>query len=407
MLIVGIDWSRSKHDAVLMDSDGQVLEQLVVRHSLEGLEALAQAIARREGSPAEVRVAVEQHDGALLAWLLAGGYVVYGVNPKSSERARDRYRPAGGKGDLSDAFILADMLRQDRGSLRPLPQESPTAAELRTLGELRVQRVQERVALMNRLRTLLDDWCPELSSLCDNLGVVPWQLDFLKRFPLQGDLATADVRTVNAFIRGHRMYRATAERIRQLRKVRGLPIPVGREAALRLDAAFLVDQVQTLTEAIRAIELKLQHLVEQHPDAEIFQSLPVKGLVTTSALLAGFSEPREAAPHHTELAARWGVAPVTVASGRTRFVRYRRACDGYMRGALMFFAFTTAQRPDCWAQDYYRRKRAAGATHYGALRCLAQRWLKIICRMWRDRASYDEQRHRSRLAQGAAALAST
>ena len=189
---------------------------------------------------------------------------------------------------------------------------------------------------------------------------------------------------MNAFIRQHRMHSATAERIRQLRKVHGLPIPAAREAALRLDIACLVDQVQRMTEAIQAIELKLQRLVEQHPDAEIFQSLPVKGLVTMSALLAGFGEQREAAHHHGELAARWGVAPVTVASGRSRFVKYRRACDGYMRGALMFFAFTTAQRPDCWAQDYYRRKRAAGATHYGALRCLAQRWLKILCRMWRE-----------------------
>ena len=133
----------------------------------------------------------------------------------------------------------------------------------------------------------------------------------------------------------------------------------------------------------------------------------VKGLVTNSALLAAFDERRAAAPRHEELAARFGVAPVTVASGRSRFVKYRRACDGYMRGALMFFAFNTAFRSDCWAHDYYRRKRAAGATHYGALRCLAQRWLKIICRMWNDRAPYDEELHRRSLAKHAGALAPT
>ncbi len=101
MLIVGIDWSKSKHDVVLMEPDGGVLEQLVVRHSLEGLAALAQAIGRREEDPGKVRVAVEPHDGALLAWLRAQGYVVYGINPKSAQRARDRYRPAGGKDDRS------------------------------------------------------------------------------------------------------------------------------------------------------------------------------------------------------------------------------------------------------------------------------------------------------------------
>jgi len=249
---------------------------------------------------------------------------------------------------------------------------------------------------MQQLRALLDDWSPELGALCNDFGRVAWQREFLRRFPLLEDLATAHVRTVNAFIRHHRMHATTADRIRELRKCHGLPIPAGREAALRLDIAFLVDQVERLTEAIRTIELQLQRLIDQHPDAEIFQSLPVKGLVSISGLLGAFSGLD--APRHTELAARWGVAPVTVASGRSRFVKYRRACDGYMREVLMFFAFNTAFRPDCWAHDYYRRKRAAGATHYGALRCLAQRWLKIICRMWADKTTYDEQLHRRRLS---------
>ena len=396
MLIVGIDWSKSKHDVVLMESDGSVLQYLVVAHSFEGLEALAGAIGRYESDRSEVRIAIEQFDGALLAWLRAQGYIVYGINPKSAQRARDRYRPAGAKDDRSDAYILADMLRQDRGSLRPLGRESQTPAELRTLGRLRTQRVQERTAVMLRLRGLLDDWCPELGTLCNDFGNVSWQREFLRRFPLLTDLATADGRTVNAFIRRHRMRPAKADRIRELRKYRGLPIPAGREAALRLDVAFLVEQVERGTEAIRTIEQDLQRLVDQHPDAEIFQSLPVKGLVGISALLAAFTG--QDAPRHRELAARWGVAPVTVASGRSRFVKYRRACDGHMREALMFFAFNTAFRSDCWAQDYYRRKRAAGATHYGALRCLAQRWLKIICRMWTDKTTYDEQFHRRRLS---------
>ncbi len=281
----------------------------------------------------------------------------------------------------------------------------PASAELRTLGRLRAQRVQERTAVMQRLRALLDDWCPELGTLCNNFGNVAWQRDFLRRFPLLEDLATAHGRTVNAFLRRHRMRPATADRIRELHKCHGLPIPAGREAALRLDIAFLVDQVERLTEAIRTVELQLQRLVDQHPDAKILQSLPVKGLVSISGLLGGFAG--QDAPRPTELAARWGVAPVTVASGRSRFVKYRRACDGYMREVLMFFAFNTAQRSDCWAQGYYRRKRAAGVRHYGALRCLAQRWLKILCRMWNDRTPYDEDHHRRSLAKHDAALAPT
>ena len=94
MIIVGIDWARSKHDLVLMDEHGQVNQRLQVTHDAAGLEQLASAIAEQEPEPADVRVAIEMHDGALLAWLIEQGYTVYGINPKSAQRARDRYRPA-------------------------------------------------------------------------------------------------------------------------------------------------------------------------------------------------------------------------------------------------------------------------------------------------------------------------
>jgi hypothetical protein len=79
MLIVGIDWSKCKHDVALMEPDGSVLQYLVVKHTLEGLETLARAIGCHESDPGDVRIAIEQHDGALLAWLRAQGYVVHGI----------------------------------------------------------------------------------------------------------------------------------------------------------------------------------------------------------------------------------------------------------------------------------------------------------------------------------------
>ena len=41
----------------------------------------------------------------------------------------------------------------------------------------------------------------------------------------------------------------------------------------------------------------------------------------------------------------------------------------------------------------YQAHRAKGQTHACALRCLAQRWLKILWRMWQERQPYDENRH--------------
>jgi hypothetical protein len=94
MIIVGIDWARSKHDLILMHQSGEVIRRMQVTHNAEGLDSIAAAIARHEPQPERVRIAIEMHDGALLCWLLQQGYTVFGINPKSAQRARDRYRPA-------------------------------------------------------------------------------------------------------------------------------------------------------------------------------------------------------------------------------------------------------------------------------------------------------------------------
>ena len=76
MIIVGIDWARSKHDLVLMQEDGQVVQRLQVTHDAAGMQRVAAAIAEHELEPRNVRVAIEMHDGAILAWLLNQGYSV-------------------------------------------------------------------------------------------------------------------------------------------------------------------------------------------------------------------------------------------------------------------------------------------------------------------------------------------
>ena len=45
MLIVGIDWARYKHDAVLLNSTGKLLERITFPHTADGFGALADTVA--------------------------------------------------------------------------------------------------------------------------------------------------------------------------------------------------------------------------------------------------------------------------------------------------------------------------------------------------------------------------
>lgn len=403
MLFIGLDWARTKHDLIALDQKGDALLKLRLQHDPADLVSTAQKIAALEPNPTQVRVTIELHDGALLAWLLAQGYTVYGLNPKSADRAREQYRPSGGKDDATDAFVLADLTRVHSDKWRPLQPHSDTTQALHDWVRLRADLTQEKTALCQRLRAILDEWCPALSRLCDDLNR-QWQQALLADFPLQQDIAAEHGNRINGWAKAHRLRSATMESLRTLRTFPVLPIPAGRQSALRFEIRHLAGRIAELTRQLDEVDAELAEQVEAHPDAAIFQSLPVKGTFTVAALLAGFGQNREDAPSWRELAARWGAAPVTVQSGKSRHVKRRRACDHTMSQVFVFFCFKTAFTAGCWAEEYYRNKRAQGTDHYATLRCLAQRWIKILHSMWLSHSQYDEAFHqKNRQEHGACA----
>lgn len=390
MIYVGIDWGRTTHHVSVLDGAGQQLHRQAVNHNAEALAALARTLAGFEPDPAQVCVGIEQHDGALLHWLLAQGYALYPLNPKSAERARDRYRPAGGKDDRRDAFMLADTVRTDGGALRRLEPPDERGEELLSWLHERDRLVRTKTAQMQRLRALLDEWCPELSALCRDPHC-QWQRRLLAAFPLQQDLLEADLEAIRAAC-GRKLHPSSQARLEALRAAPCLPMPPARRAALAWQVRHLVAEIGRLLDAIAAIETELRRLSDDHPQAELAASLAVQGVVSCATLLAVMSRglPWRAA------AAAWGVAPITKQSGKQCQVRRRRGCDHFVGQVLIQFAFNSVQREGSWAAEMYRAKRDAGCDHYTALRAIARIWVKICSAMWRDHTLYDEAFHSTR-----------
>ena len=69
----------------------------------------------------------------------------------------------------------------------------------------------------------------------------------------------------------------------------------------------------------------------QHPDHEIFASLPGAGQLLAPSLLAKFCDDRERFPEPSSVQALAGTCPVTDASGKRRVVKFRRSCDSEFR----------------------------------------------------------------------------
>lgn len=402
MIYVGIDWSRDKHDIHVLGEDGENLARFSIPHLSEGFQALADRISAIQHEPHDVLVGIEKNAGPLVDFLAAQDYKVYPINPLSSNRARGRYRPSGCKDDASDAFVLADMVRTDRGWLRPLQSVSNEAMAMRPWIVSRRDIVKRKTALTLQLRALLAEWCPDVNRLLGDFKC-KWHLQLVTVFPLHKDLVGAHGNKFNAFLKANRMGAEKKKEIVAARAKTPIQIPDDKVEHLRWRIRFIVSQISNLRENIAQIEGKLEKLMEKHINNEIFESLPATGTITRATLTAwfdncGFSDAND-------LAAQFGIAPITVQSGKSKSVRRRRATDNCINQAMLYFAFNTAKTKTCWARDYYKRKTGAGMKRFTALRCLAKRWVRIITAMVKNGEKYDEQKHRANIKKREKAVA--
>ena len=409
MLFVGVDWAEAQHAACLMEAGGRVIRRLTVAHTAAGLKGLYAAIRAVEPTPAEVQVAIERPDGLLVEGLLAAGYVVYALNPKAVERYRERTRVAGGKTDPADAELLARILVTDRDRHQALQPSSAQVQELHVLARQDEVASRDQRRLLNRLRQQLLAVFPAMLEAFPDLKTVT-ALAFLERWPTATAARSLSPAEIEAFLRqyGHNRPQAAATRSHAAFQAEALTAPTHLAAAHAGAIQLAARQLLLLRSQRQAWEKRLRELLDgdqAHPDGEILLSLPGLDARLAARVLGEIGDRRERFPTPAALQSYAGTAPVTKASGRTRIVVARTACNHYLRQALLRWAFCSLTR-STWARDAYDQHRAAGKTHFAALRILANRWLGILHHLLATGHHYDEaihQRNRSRATADSAA----
>ena len=162
--------------------------------------------------------------------------------------------------------------------------------------------------------------------------------------------------------------------------------------AKSLLAVTLAIQLRVLQKQLDQYRAMIAKLFAQHPDHDLFGSLPGVGEKLGPRLLAELGDDRGRFDSAEALQCYAGTAPISYQSGQIHRTRFRRACQKTLRFSVHLWA--NLSRAACpWAEAYYRKKRKEGKSHACALRCLGQRWLKILWKMWQSRQSYDETLH--------------
>ena len=390
-LYVGDDWSEDHHDIQLMNEAGERLAARRLPEGVKGVAALHELIAEHASDPGEVVIGIEIECGPWVSALLAAGYRVYAINPRSAARYRDRHHVGGAKSAAAAAKLLADLVRTDRHNHRPVAGDSDEAAAVRILARAHQQLIWDRVRQTNRLRNALREYFPAALVAFPKLAHGD-AVGVLARAPGPREaarLSTAKIRS--ALSRGGRQrnLEQRAAVVRDALRSPQLEAPAAVSRAFASSTRAAVAQISEINRQIKELEAELAAHFEQHPDAAIYRSLPGLGVVLGARVLGEFGDDPERYESAKSRRNYAGTSPLTVASGRkrsvrARFVRNRRLADAVDRWALC----SLRASPGC--HDFYRHRRAAGDLHHQALRALANRLVGYLHGCLRTRRPYDE-----------------
>ena len=388
-LFIGIDWADKKHDIFTIDREGHGTSERI-DHSAEAIDVwVAEKLRQAGGRP--IAILLEQSRGGLIhALMFRDNVILYPVNPKQFARYRESYSNAGCKDDLTDARLLARMLRERVQVLQPWrPDDEPTRL-LARLCQTRRQLVDQRTGLMQQLVSQLKAYYLLVLQLGPTPVVTPLVLELVRRWPDPRQLQRADRRLLHRVLREHG-YRNQAQREERIQLIRAAKL-LSRDRALIEPAAVLVrclaKQIAVLHKAIEQLETEIETHMRKHQDAALFTSLPGAGKALAPRLLTAFGADRSRYASATEIATFSGIAPVTKQSGKSRIVHRRYACPKFLRQTFHEFA-DQARRWCPWSRAYYLQQRSRGMKHHAALRKLALRWIRILFRVWKTRRPYD------------------
>jgi transposase len=338
MLIIGVDAHKTVHAAVALDNAGREVDQWRGANRLEGWEDLRDWARALD---AERQWGIEgagQYGRGLAQLLVAGGAVVWEVNPRQTAAMRRGGRQRG-KTDRLDALAVARVVRQEGNALPRVQREDETVV-LDVVVEERAGALAAATRARNQLHQVLHQLDP----------------DYRQRWPDLTDLRQIEeLTTVQNWGPG----RITDTRAATVRRL----------AARLLLAETQAEEIKAEIERIAVLDLQ--------------PLIALKGVGALRAgMLAAELGPGDRFASDAQLAMHAGVAPVEASSGPIVRHRLNRAGNRQLNALFHGIAQSQAQHHPP-AQAYLARRRSEGKTEREAIRALCRYLARTVWHRWR------------------------
>jgi transposase len=398
---VGIDWGSETHQVAVVDREGKLVDEFAIAHDGDGLASMADRLLN-DRAIASIIVGIETRWNAAGETLLERGVRVFSINPKQSDRFRDRHTASGAKDDRRDARVIAGALRTDLRAFREITLGDPRLIELRELSRLHDELMRNKRNEANRLYDQLRRIFPQLLKLASVHDA--WLLSLVECAPTPDLAKSLSLAKIRSILRRAGVRKWTAEQVRDVLRSTPVTVAPGVTAAALLHIRSLLPRLlllqQQLRDNARALRDRLDELArpssdatkKEHRDVVILRSLPGVGMIVGATMLAEARDALVDRDYH-RLRSICGTAPVTKQSGKSRQVIMRQACSRRLRSAMFHMAKTSVAR-DPRSKALYAAHRARGHLQGHALRVVADRSLKVLVAMLRSDTEYDPTKQR-------------
>jgi transposase len=280
----GFDWAKQQHHVVIVNATGQIVAEFSFEHTEAGWQQWRRQAARF----APLGVAVETSQGIVIDQLFqTPDCTIYPLNPKAAQRYRERKAPSGTKSDNLDAWSFADALRLDGSNWKPLSKQDPLLEQLRLLCRDEVALIEERTALVNQLIAALHEYYPTALAAFED-WTLPAAWAFVEAFATPQALASAGKRRWEKFLHTHKLarpgtYQKRLELFAQATAFGASDALTQAKSRLTLTRA---KQLRVLQVQLEAYRQQIEKLFAQHPDHDLFGSLPGAGPKIAPRLLS-------------------------------------------------------------------------------------------------------------------------
>ena len=318
-----------------------------VPHTAEGFSEWGRELDEWRAQGIELWAAIERPEGRVVDFLLDHGVVVYPVNPKALDRARDRFRQSGAKSDPFDARVLADFLRTDHAHLQALQPSSEAAQELKLLTEDYQRQIRQQTRLVNQLTATLKAYYPRALEVAELTTALA--REFLQAYPTPEAVTALTARQWQRWARAHRLSEA---RTRELWD--SPPAAAAARAGPRgagqgpVDADAWWSSWRRSSRPSAQYREAIEDFFASMPAAQWMRTLPIgKHGITAPTLWARLGDAPGRWESFRHLQAHAGTVPVTKRSGKQqRVVQFRFACDKALRYVVDQVAFLSLLSSD-------------------------------------------------------------